>query len=98
MTNNPKSYLLQFLKEHFCVNDLAGSGNQNIWIMVAAVTSHPEAPLQTSLATKDNPTHIVRTVLRTTDGDGMNPYVDGTDIFIIMNDETQTVTFAREEL
>lgn len=45
------------------------------------------------------PTHAARIVLRTTDQrQGINDYVDGTDIFITVNRENQTVQFTWEDL
>ena len=44
------------------------------------------------------PTHIVRVVLRTTDQNGTSEYVDGTDLFIIVDEEKQTAEFIWEDL
>lgn len=44
------------------------------------------------------PTHIVRVVLRTTDQNGTCDYVDGTDLFMIVNEEKQTAEFIWEDL
>lgn len=44
------------------------------------------------------PTHIVRIVLRTTDQNGTNDYVDGTDLFMIVDEEKQTADFVWEDL
>jgi hypothetical protein len=44
------------------------------------------------------PTHIVRVVLRTTDQNGTSDYVDGTDLFMIVNEEKQTAEFIWEDL
>ena len=44
------------------------------------------------------PTHIVRIVLRTTDPTGTCDYVDGTDLFMIVNEEKQTAEFIWEGL
>lgn len=44
------------------------------------------------------PTHIVRIVLRTTDPHGTCDYVDGTDLFMIVNEENQTAEFVWEDL
>jgi|GEM_PF-1922288 hypothetical protein len=44
------------------------------------------------------PTHIVRVVLRTTDQNGTCDYVDGTDLFMIVDEEKQTAEFVWEDL
>ncbi len=44
------------------------------------------------------PTHIVRIVLRTSDQRGTSDYVDGTDLFMIVDEEKQTAEFVWEDL
>jgi len=44
------------------------------------------------------PTHIVRIVLRTTDQDGTSDYVDGTDLFMVVDENKQTAEFIWEDL
>lgn len=44
------------------------------------------------------PTHIVRIVLRTTDQKGTNDYVDGTDLFMVVDENKQTAEFIWEDL
>lgn len=44
------------------------------------------------------PTHIVRVVLRTTDQHGTSDYVDGTDLFMVVDEEKQTAEFVWEDL
>ena len=44
------------------------------------------------------PTHIVRIVLRTTDQNSTSDYVDGTDLFMVVDENKQTAEFIWEDL
>ncbi|THF82108.1 hypothetical protein [Cohnella fermenti] len=91
--------ILELLQNTFSCEDLFGSISQNIWIMTAAI-----APFNWNHVPSINdesiiPTHTIRVVLRTTDRQaGSNDYVDGTDVFVIMDEVNQTVKFACEDL
>ncbi|WP_340005843.1 hypothetical protein MHH52_28520 [Paenibacillus sp. FSL K6-0276] len=56
---------------------------------------HHPSTIDTSICV---PTHTVRIILRTTDEDGANDYVDGTDIFININEATQETKLMWEDL
>jgi len=84
--------LLQLLKKEFQYNDLAQ--RDNCWIMAAALSLYDETPTPNG----DKPTHIVRLVLRTTDETGPNGYVDGTDVYVRLDQENQIADFVWEDL
>ncbi|MGO0063869.1 hypothetical protein ACTID9_28370 [Brevibacillus fluminis] len=44
------------------------------------------------------PTHIVRVVLGMSSPAGISPYVDGTDVYLVVDGEKQTVDFIWEEV
>ncbi|MEK4360707.1 hypothetical protein NYE48_27240 [Paenibacillus sp. FSL M7-1455] len=49
--------------------------------------------------TDRKPTHRVRVVLRTTDAQtGTNPYVDGSDFFLAVDEQEQTADFVWEDV
>jgi hypothetical protein len=97
--NTSSVHLLELLQDQFCFNDLAGAREQNVWIMAASIAHYSEFHLPITINTGTNsPTHTVRIVLRTTDEDGTNDYVDGTDIFVTIDEETQIATFEWEDL
>jgi hypothetical protein len=99
--NTSNIHLLELLQDQFCLNNLDGATEQNVWIMAASFTQYTQShlPTTTTLDTgTDSPTHTVRIVLRTTDEDGTNDYVDGTDIFLTIDEETQIATFEWEDL
>lgn len=66
------------------------------------VTAKPIAELQEEglpfLVQEQIPTHQVRVVLRTADvQSGPNPYVDGTDLFLAIDEKQQTAEFVWED-
>jgi hypothetical protein len=63
----------------------------NVWLMASAMLASPEDMIEDGVLT-------VRLVLRTTDMSGTNPYVDGTDVYVCVDEESEIVEFAREEL
>ena len=94
--------VLQKLKETFDRNEnvAVDSNGTNVWVMLAATE-----PLSDLLAenlpyplTDRKPTHRVRVVLRTTDAlAGTNPYVDGSDFFLAVDEHQQEAEFVWEE-
>lgn len=69
----------------------------NVWVMALAVIPIAEANELELIV--PNATHVVRVVLRTANRQqGSNEYVDGTDIFIILDNVNQTVESVGEEL
>lgn len=97
--NTQTTNLLELLRNQFHFNDLDGATAQNVWIMAASIAPYSELHLPTTVeADSVTPTHTVRIVLRTTDKDGTNDYVDGTDIFVLINEETQIATLMWEDL
>lgn len=94
--------VLQKLKETFNRNEnvTVDSNGTNVWVMLVAVK--PIAELQKeslSYAVQTQiPTHQVRVVLRTSDSQTEpNPYVDGTDLFLAVDEQQQTADFVWEE-
>lgn len=97
--NTKNTRLLELLQNQFHLNDLNGDIAQNIWIMAASIAPYSELHHTTTAnAGVDTPTHTVRIVLRTTDEDGTNDYVDGTDIFISIDEDSQAITLMWEDL
>lgn len=93
--------ILQKLKETFDrdENVTADSNGTNVWVMLVAVE-----PLLVLLAENlpyllndRKPTHRVRVVLRTTDSQGTNPHVDGSDLFLAVDEQQQEADFVWEE-
>jgi hypothetical protein len=94
--------VLQKLKDMFDRNEnvTADSNGTNVWVMLVAAE-----PLSDLLAenlpyplTDQKPTHLVRVVLRTTDAQtGTNPYVDGSDFFLAVDEQQQTADFVWED-
>ena len=71
----------------------------DVWVMVVAARTYyrgEEGPL---VQTTDRltPTHRVRVVLRTTDNHTPNPYVDGSDFYLTIDEQQQTAEFVWEE-
>ena len=94
--------VLQKLKETFERNEninIDGNGT-NVWVMLAAAETFSDLleknpPYQLS---GQKPTHRVRVVLRTTDAQtGTNPYVDGSDFFLAVDEKQQTADFVWED-
>ncbi|MHA6481651.1 hypothetical protein ACX1C1_07080 [Paenibacillus sp. strain BS8-2] len=94
--------VLQKLKETFERNGNVTSdcNGTNVWVMLVAAE-----PLSDLLVenlpyplTGQKPTHRIRIVLRTTDAQaGTNPYVDGSDFFLAVNEQQQTADFVWED-
>ncbi|MEC0371145.1 hypothetical protein [Paenibacillus chibensis] len=72
----------------------------NVWVML--VVSEPFSDLLVENLsyplTEQMPTHRARVVLRTTDAQtGTNPYVDGSDFFLAVDEKQQTADFVWED-
>lgn len=90
--------IVQKLKETFDRNgDNADSGN--VWVMAVAATPFcDDQNGSKNVLGEPKPTHRVRTVLRTSEpGEGANPYVDGSDFFLEVDERQQSVEFVWEE-
>ncbi len=87
--------VLQKLKETFERNGnvTADSNGTNVWVMLAASEAFSDL-LAENLPyplSDQKPTHRVRVVLRTTDAQsGTNPYVDGSDFFLAVDEQLLT--------
>ncbi|MFE0555072.1 hypothetical protein ACFW1P_03920 [Paenibacillus sp. NPDC058910] len=92
--------VLRKLKETFDRNGnvTADSDETNIWVMLAALkpfSDQLEEHLPYPLSGR-KPTHRVRVVLRTIDAQtGTNPYVDGSDFFLSVDEQQQTADFVQ---
>ncbi len=86
------------LKNEFEVKGLAGPYQQNIWVMAAAVIPFAAEHIEIPSSNEEIPTHTIRMVLRTTDEDGTNEYVDGTDLFVQIDAENQEAAFVLVDL
>ncbi|GAB7057312.1 MULTISPECIES: hypothetical protein [Paenibacillus] len=105
-TLSMEELILQKLRETFDRNgniSIDSDSISNVWVMLAAVVPLPTdrspfASLPNIRSSKtENPTHLARVVLRTTDAvQGTNPYVDGTDFSFIVNESRQTADFLWE--
>ncbi|MFU1792583.1 hypothetical protein ACM1RC_01820 [Paenibacillus azoreducens] len=89
--------ILQLVKKQFEINALAGPYQQNIWVMVAAASPFAKHHAGCTPG-RETPTHTIRLVLRTTDKEGANDYVDGTDLYIKLDQENQIADFVWEDL
>ncbi|MDQ0048449.1 hypothetical protein J2T18_002749 [Paenibacillus polymyxa] len=94
--------IIQKLKETFNQNGniLEEPNNTNVWLMsVAVIPFDPHKHTLPFQITDDRiPTHYIRVILRTSDAQtGSNPYVDGSDFFLIVNEADQTADFVGEE-
>ncbi|OBZ08333.1 hypothetical protein A8L34_23730 [Bacillus sp. FJAT-27264] len=94
--------IIKKLKETFDQNGniLKESNTTNIWLMsVAAIAFDPHKHTLPFQTTDDRiPTHYIRVILRTSDAQtGSNPYVDGSDFFLIVDESKQTADFVAEE-
>jgi hypothetical protein len=93
---------LQKLKETFERNEhvTINCNGTNIWVMLVAAKPFSNL-LEENLSyplTDQKPTHRVRVVLRTTDAQaGTNPYVDGSDFFLAVDEQQQTADFVWED-
>ncbi|MDQ0060739.1 hypothetical protein [Paenibacillus harenae] len=95
--------VLQNLKESFDRNENVTDNNSNgtnVCVMLVAAepfASNDENGLGPSLD-ELKPTHRVRLVLRTTDAQaGTNPYVDGSNFFLAVDQQRQEAVFVWEE-
>ena len=94
--------VLRKLKDTFELNGnfTSDSKGTNVWVMLVAAE-----PIFGLLAenlpyplTGRKPTHRVRVVLRTTDAQtGTNPYVDGSNFFLAVDEQQQTADFVWED-
>jgi hypothetical protein len=66
--------------------------------MAATTVPFAHAHVANDPTSEELPTHTVRLVLRTTDEDGTNDYVDGTDLFVWVDDHTGEAHFVLEDL
>ncbi|EFM09532.1 hypothetical protein PaecuDRAFT_3579 [Paenibacillus curdlanolyticus YK9] len=83
--------VLPLLHEQFSHNGLEESYQQNVWVMAASVAPYLLSPYPHDVSNRSPiPTHTLRVVLRTTDEFGTNPYVDGTEIYLNVDEETNT--------
>lgn len=85
--------ILDKIKENFehKGNILLEHEGTNVWVMAAAMAALPDDM-------KEDRTITVRLVLRTTDRSGTNPYVDGTDVYVCVDENSEIVEFTREDL
>ena len=94
--------VVQKLKESFKrhENITTNSNGTNVWVMLIAMNPiaelHKESlpyAVQTQV-----PTHQVRVVLWTSDAQtGPNPYVDGTDLFLAIDEQQQVANYVWED-
>ncbi|MFB9279394.1 hypothetical protein [Cohnella cellulosilytica] len=90
--------ILTCLKLKFEHQDLCQTNQQNVWIMVATVVPFTTKQIEIALTVEEVPTHTVRLVLRTTDEVGTNDYVDGTDVFIRVDNQNKIAELVWEDL
>ncbi|MDQ0902758.1 hypothetical protein [Paenibacillus sp. V4I7] len=85
--------ILDKLKEEFEHNGniLLDQEGTNVWVMAVAMAALPDG-------IQEDGTITLRLVLRTTDRSGTNPYVDGTDVYVYVDEKSKKVEFAREDL
>ncbi|MGP0585563.1 hypothetical protein [Paenibacillus timonensis] len=101
--------IIKRLKVEFEQNSKNGDGT--VWIMLVSSKSLNEVEeshshitegytpyMNTNTPAGTEHIHVVRTVLRTSDLQGINPYVDGTDIFMSVNVENHTAELIWEDL
>lgn len=91
-----QTVILSLLKEQLETNDFSGPYQQNVWIMAAAINYLGK--LNTPNAGAETPTHVVRLILRTTDEAGTNDYVDGSDVYVKLDQENKIVNLVWEDL
>lgn len=94
--------ILQKLKETFDRNEniTTDRNGTNVWLMLVVVKPITELQEDSLPYTvhEQFPTHQIRVVLRTSDAQiGPNPYVDGTDLFLAIDEQQQTVGFVWED-
>jgi hypothetical protein len=81
-------------------NVTADNNGTNVWVMLVA--AEPFSDLLEKIPPYQlfgqKPTHRVRVVLRTTDAQtGTNPYVDGSDFFLAVDEQQQMADFVWED-
>jgi hypothetical protein len=94
--------VLQKLTETFERNGnvAADSSGTNVWVMLVAAEplAYGEESSFRRTPSEQKPTHRVHVVLRTTDARaGTNPYVDGSDLFLAIDEQRQEADFVWEE-
>lgn len=57
-----------------------------------------DIPAKEYYLSQGTPTHIARVVLGMSSAAGISPYVDGTDVYLVVDAEKQTVDFIWEEV
>lgn len=88
--------IVQKLKETFERKGSAQDEGSNVWVMAAAVKLY-QGKGDCLLVREPGPSHCVRVVLRTSDALETNPYVDGSDFFLAVDEQSQTVEFVWED-
>lgn len=89
---------IEMLRDHFEINGYNDDFQQNVWIMALALVPYNEKPVNSILGTEGPPSHTIRLVLRTTDEAGTNDYVDGTDVYIRLDNNIKAAVFVWEDL
>jgi len=89
--------ILPILKNRFEFNGLEATYHQNVWIMALSTITYDTKRVTLLPVNEEAPTHIIRLVLRATDETGTNDYVDGTDIYMKI-DNAKTMQFVWEDL
>lgn len=92
--------IVRKLKETFDRKGAAPNEGSSVWVMAATATTFQKGEEDNGLTKMPDghrPTHRVRVVLRTSHGWEANPYVDGTDFFLEVDEQRQTVEFVWEE-
>lgn len=94
--------IISKLKTHFESSHIdADNHHNNVWLMAVTLTPFKvkDSGGHCSKTLSSNPpTHIIRVVLRTTDLNGTNHYVDGTDLYLIINEKERQLDFVWEDL
>lgn len=81
-------------------NIFADRNGTNVWVMTAAAKPFSESQESDHEQQfgEQKPSHRVRVVLRTTDANaGTNPYADGSDFFLSVEEQRQTAEFVWED-
>ncbi|MDH6429051.1 MULTISPECIES: hypothetical protein [unclassified Paenibacillus] len=96
---NTEELLIHKLRETFDERGTNQDEGSNVWVMVVAARSYQPGEEGQLAQTADTltPTHRVRVVLRTTDNHNLNPYVDGSDFYLAIDEQQQTAEFVWEE-
>jgi hypothetical protein len=92
--------IVRKLKETFDREGIDDADGANVWVMAAAAKpfQQGEENEPARKPSSQKPTHRVRVVLRTTDAQiGTNPYVDGSDFFLAVDEKQQTAEFVWED-